>query len=74
MDQIFANLLVDVISTVFFTILGCALMWAVWKVIDWATPFPVLKEIEQDQNVALSVLFGFIFLSIAIIIAAVIVS
>ena len=46
----------------------------VWKVIDWLTPFPIMKEIEQDQNMALAVLIGLLFVSISIIIAAVIVS
>lgn len=74
MDQFIASFVLDVISTIVFTALGCALMWGVWKLIDRATPFSVIKEIEEDQNMALSVLFGCIFLSIAIIIAAVIVS
>jgi len=43
-------------------------------VVDWLTPFPTMKEIEQDQNMALAVLIGMLFISIAIIIAAVIVS
>jgi hypothetical protein len=33
-----------------------------------------MKEIEQDQNMALAVLIGLVFVSISIIIAAVIVS
>ncbi|MBQ4824046.1 MULTISPECIES: DUF350 domain-containing protein [unclassified Leisingera] len=64
----------ELISTVFYTFVGVALMGAVWKVIDWMTPFPIMKEIEQDQNMALAVLIGFLFLSISIIIAAVILS
>ncbi|UWQ28203.1 DUF350 domain-containing protein [Leisingera sp. M527] len=64
----------ELISTVFYTFVGVALMGLVWKVIDWMTPFPIMKEIEQDQNMALAVLIGFLFLSISIIIAAVILS
>ncbi|KIC20288.1 DUF350 domain-containing protein [Leisingera sp. ANG-Vp] len=64
----------ELISTVFYTFVGVALMGVIWKVIDWLTPFPIMKEIEQDQNVALAVLIGFLFLSISIIIAAVILS
>ncbi|WP_264211272.1 DUF350 domain-containing protein [Leisingera thetidis] len=64
----------ELISTVFYTFVGVALMGVVWKVIDWLTPFPIMKEIEQDQNMALAVLIGFLFLSISIIIAAVILS
>ncbi len=74
MDLFSAIQLPEVVSTVVFTIIGMALMFLVWKVIDWMTPFPILKEIEKDQNVALAVLIGFLFLSISIIIAAVILS
>lgn len=64
----------ELISTVVYTFVGVALMGVIWKVIDWLTPFPIMKEIEQDQNIALAVLIGFLFLSISIIIAAVILS
>lgn len=64
----------ELVSTVVYTFLGLVLMWISWKLIDWMTPFPIIKEIEEDQNVALAVLIGMLFLSIAIIIAAVIVS
>ena len=42
--------------------------------LDWLTPFSIVKEIEEDQNVALAILIGSIFLALAIIIAAVILS
>lgn len=74
MDHFMASFVLDVISTIAFTFLGCALMWGVWKLIDRATPFSIIKEIEEDQNIALAILFGCIFLSIALIIAAVIIS
>lgn len=66
--------LAEVVSTVFYTIVGVLLMGATFKLIDWMTPFSINKEIEEDQNVALAVLIGFVFLSVAVIIAAVIVS
>lgn len=74
MDYFSAIQLAELVSTVFYTIVGVALMGVIWKVIDWITPFPIMKEIEQDQNIALAVLIGFLFLSISIIIAAVILS
>lgn len=64
----------EVISTIFFTALGVALMGLCWWAITKIAPFPVLREIEQDQNVALAVLIGAVFLALAIIIAAVILS
>ncbi|MEQ3670712.1 DUF350 domain-containing protein [Pseudophaeobacter sp.] len=74
MEYLAAIQLAEMISTVVYTILGVALMGVIWKVIDWMTPFPIMKEIEQDQNMALAVLIGLVFVSISIIIAAVIVS
>ncbi|MCD9149115.1 DUF350 domain-containing protein [Pseudophaeobacter flagellatus] len=74
MEYLAAVQLTEMISTIVYTILGVGLMGLVWKVIDWITPFPIMKEIEQDQNMALAVLIGMLFISIAIIIAAVIVS
>ncbi|EBA18154.1 hypothetical protein RSK20926_10564 [Roseobacter sp. SK209-2-6] len=74
MEYFAAIQLAELISTVFFTFVGMTLMWVVWKVIDWLTPFPIMKEIEEDQNMALAVLIGMLFIAIAIIIAAVIVS
>ncbi|MBO9443648.1 DUF350 domain-containing protein [Phaeobacter italicus] len=74
MDYFAAVQLAEIISTVVYTFVGVTLMWIVWKVLDWMTPFPILKEIEQDQNVALAIVIGFLFVAISIIIAAVILS
>lgn len=74
MDYFAAVQLAEIISTVVYTFVGVTLMWIVWKVLDWMTPFPILKEIEQDQNVALAIVIGFLFVAISVIIAAVILS
>ena len=34
------------------------------------SPFPVIKEIEEDQNIALAILIGSVFLGISMIISA----
>lgn len=70
-DQI---ILAEVISMLFYSVIGMLLLWLAWKVIDMVTPFPIIKEIEEDQNTALAILIGSVFLSMAIIIAAVVVS
>jgi len=70
-DQI---ILAEVISMLFYSAIGMLLLWVAWKVIDIVTPFPIIKEIEEDQNTALAILIGSVFLSMAIIIAAVVVS
>ncbi|EAQ04177.1 hypothetical protein OB2597_08544 [Pseudooceanicola batsensis HTCC2597] len=69
-----AIILAEVLSTVFYSVLGLVLMGVVWFVITWLAPFPVVKEIEEDQNMALAILMGAVFVGMAIIIAAVILS
>ncbi len=63
--------LAEVVSTIFYTVLGVGLMGVCWWLITRMAPFSVIREIEHDQNVALAVLIGAVFLSLAIIIAAV---
>ena len=69
-----AIILAEFVSTIFYSLLGLGLMAVVWSAITWIAPFPVVKEIEEDQNIALAILMGAIFLGMAIIIAAVILS
>lgn len=64
----------EIVSTIFYTFLGVILMGVCWWAINRFTHFSVIKEIEEDQNVALAVLIGSVFLSLALIIAAVILS
>lgn len=67
-------LLAEFVSTLFYTFVGMVLLLIAYKVIDIVTPFPIIKEIEEDQNTALAILIGSVFLSMSIIIAAVILS
>jgi putative membrane protein len=63
--------LAEVVSTIFYTSLGVGLMALFWWLITRIAPFSIIREIEHDQNVALSILIAAVFLSLAIIIAAV---
>lgn len=63
--------LAEVVSSVFYTALGVALMAVCWWLITRMAPFSVIREIEHDQNTALAILIGAVFISLAIIIAAV---
>lgn len=74
MDLFSSIQIAELVGTVFYTLIGVILMWGCWKVLDWITPFSIVKEIEEDQNVALAILIGSIFLALSIIIAAVILS
>lgn len=64
----------EVIATMFYTILGLVLLGISWKIIEWVSPFSLRKEIEDDQNLAIAVLIGSLFISIAILISSVIIS
>lgn len=64
------DLLAHMKSAVLFALLGIVLFGLVWLVIEKITPFSIRKEIEEDQNIALAVVIGSVFLSIAIILAA----
>lgn len=69
---LFSNIiLAEVISTIFYTALGLILMAGCWRVIEWLTPFSLEEEIRQ-QNLAIAVLIGSIFIALAIVISGVI--
>ena len=62
----------EIVSTIVYSALGLALFIISWLVIEALTPFSLRKEIEEDQNLALAVLIGAVFIAIAIMISAVI--
>jgi len=64
----------EVVATIVYTVLGLVLLGISWKLIEWMTPFSLRKEIEEDQNMAIAVLIGSLFISISLLIGAVILS
>lgn len=64
----------ELISTLVYSFIGMVLMYLAYKVIEILSPFPIVKEIEEDQNTSLAILIGSVFISMAIIIGAVILS
>lgn len=73
--DLLSNIIVgELIGTVFYTIMGVGLMVLSWIVIEAITPLSIRKEIEEEQNVAIAILMAALFISLAIIIAAVILS
>ena len=71
----FANIyFAEIVSTLFYTFFGLSLLLACWWLIELFTPFSLRKELEEDQNVAVGIVMGSMFLALAIIIAAVILS
>ncbi|HPD91624.1 MAG: DUF350 domain-containing protein [Rhodobacter sp.] len=62
----------EFVSTIIYTTLGVAMMALFWWIIAKLSPFSIVREIEEDQNVALAILIGAVFIALAIIIAGVI--
>jgi putative membrane protein len=64
------NTVQRLVEAVLFGAIGIALFFSVFKAIVRGSPFSIRKEIEEDQNTALAVLVGSIFIGIALIVAA----
>ena len=60
----------DFVFTILYSVVGLAIFPAFFWVVSRITPFPVIKEIEEDQNVALAILIGSAMIGLAIIIAS----
>lgn len=63
-----------VIDTVIYSVLGIILMGLGFLLINFFSPFSLKKEIEDDQNIALGIIIGAVFIGIAIIVGSVITS
>jgi len=69
MDHILYDLKpLAMLSTVVYSFIGLALFAFTLFVIQRVTPFSIRKEIEKDQNVALAIIIGAVFIAMAIII------
>ena len=64
----------EIVSTIFYTFFGLSLLMASWWLVELFTPFSLRKELEEDQNIAVGILMGAMFIALAIIVAAVILS
>ena len=58
------------LSTLVYSVIGLAIFAAALWIMQMVSPFSLRKEIEEDQNVALAIIMGSVFLSLAIIIQA----
>ncbi len=58
------------LSTLVYSVIGLAIFAAALWIMQTVSPFSLRKEIEEDQNVALAIIMGSVFLSLAIIIQA----
>ena len=53
-----------------YGVLGIALFAVAMKIILKVSPFSIRKELEEDQNVALGIVLGAIFIGLAIVVGA----
>jgi uncharacterized membrane protein YjfL (UPF0719 family) len=58
------------IMTFIYSGIGLLVFALFFLVVVKIAPFPVIKEIEEDQNVALAILMGAVMIGLSIIIAA----
>jgi len=63
----------DLILTFVYSAVGLLVFSVFFLFIVKMSPFPVIKEIEEDQNTALAILLGAVMLGLSVIIAAAIV-
>jgi putative membrane protein len=71
MEQILIDLRpLSMLSTFIYSILGLIIFVLALFVMDKVTPFSIHKEIADDQNVALAIIVGSVFIALAIIIQA----
>lgn len=65
------NLLSDtVLNIVSLSAVGIVIFAIAFAIMVKIAPFSVKKEIEEDQNTSLAILFGSVFIGLAIIISA----
>jgi putative membrane protein len=63
----------ELILTLVYSVVGMLVFATFFVLVIKFAPIPVIKEIEEDQNVALAILIGAVVIGLSIIIAAAIV-
>jgi uncharacterized membrane protein YjfL (UPF0719 family) len=58
------------VNSIIYSILGVAIFWLSFRIMDWVTPYNLWKELIEEKNVALAIVVGGAALGICIIIAA----
>ena len=57
-------------GSVMFALIGVAIFWICFVIVDKLTPYDLWAEIIEKKNVALAIVVGFAILGICIIIAS----
>jgi len=58
------------VNSLVYTVLGVAIFWIAFIVIDRLTPYNLWQELVEEKNVALAIVVGAMCLGIALIVAA----
>ncbi|MCY4382809.1 MAG: DUF350 domain-containing protein [Nitrospinae bacterium] len=56
--------------SIVYGLVGIALLMIGYKIFEWITPFSVNDALSKDQNRAVGIVVGAIFLGVAVIVAA----
>ena len=59
-----------IVSSLIFVGIGMVMFLVAFFLITKITPFSIRKEIEEDQNTALAIVLGSVFIGLAIIIGS----
>lgn len=65
-----STLLIEILETLIYAGIGIFLMFLAFLILEKATKFSLKKELIEDENIALWVMFAGFFIAVAIIIAA----
>ena len=56
--------------SIVYGLVGIVLLMVGYKIFEWITPFSVNDALSKDQNRAVSIVVGAIFIGVALIVAA----
>jgi putative membrane protein len=65
-----ATQLQKLVWSIIYSVLGALIFGGVFWLFNKLCPFSLRKEIEEDQNTAVAIIMGSVFVSLAVIIAA----
>ena len=58
------------VNSLVYTVVGVAIFWIAFLIVDKITPYNLWKELVEEKNVALAIVVGSMCLGIAIIVGA----
>ena len=59
-----------IISAIVYSVIGFVVLALAFLIIIKISPFSIIKEIGEDQNVSLAIIIGSVFISLSLIIQA----